>query len=124
MFLNLLKGEEKAAFLALARKVIAADSDIAEQEMRLLDSMKKELDLEEEDLAEIDDTASIQSICAKFTSSKSKVSALMELIGIGFVDGKFVHEEQEVIFSIAKSMGISSEETTMYIDWARRVYIN
>lgn len=124
MFLNLLKGEEKAAFLALARKVIAADSDIAEQEIRLLDSMKKELDLEEEDIAEIDKNASIESICAKFSSSKSKVSALMELIGIGFVDGKFVHEEQEVIFSIAKNMGISSEETTMYIDWARRVYIN
>jgi hypothetical protein len=124
MFLNLLKGEEKAAFLALAKKVIAADSDIAEKEMILLESMKKELELDEEAIEDIDDSISIESICAKFASSKSKVSALMELIGIGFVDGKFVHEEQEVIFAIAKHMGISNEETTMYIDWARRVYVN
>ena len=48
----------------------------------------------------------------------------MELIGIGFVDGQFVHEEQDVIYEIAHHMGISKEETTMYVDWARRVYIN
>ncbi len=124
MFLNLLKGEEKSAFLALARKVIAADSDIAEKEMILLESMRKELELEDEIIEDFDESFTIEKLCSFFSSSKSKVSALMELIGIGFVDGKFVHEEQEVIFAIAKYMGISNEETTMYIDWARRVYVN
>ncbi|NJL14717.1 MAG: hypothetical protein HC913_18080 [Microscillaceae bacterium] len=123
MFLNLLKGEEKAAFLTLARRVISADSDIAQKEMTLLDSMKREMELEDElELKMAEGT--IEQLCAVFSSSKSKVSALMELIGIGFVDGKFVHEEQEVIFEIARHMGISKEETTMYIDWARRVYVN
>ena len=122
MFLNLLKTEEKGAFLTLAKKVIAADSVIAQKEMILLESMKKELELTDEEMDILPDD--IPSLCAKFSSSKSKVSALMELIGIGFVDGKFVHEEQELIFSIAEHMGISKEETTMYVDWARRVYIN
>lgn len=122
MFLNLLKPDEKNAFLTLAKKVIAADQVIAEKEMILLESMKKELEIPEEQIHELSGT--IPELCMRFASSKSKVSALMELIGIGFVDGKFVYEEQEMIYDIAGYMGISKEETTMYIDWARRVYVH
>ncbi len=122
MFLNLLKPQEKSAFLTLARRVIAADKVIAEKEMILLESMKKELEISDEEIEEMEDD--LHYLCSVFSSSKSKVSALMELIGIGFVDGKFVHEEQQVIYEIAEHMGISKEETTMYVDWARRVYIN
>ncbi|MDX2306206.1 MAG: hypothetical protein NW226_25580 [Microscillaceae bacterium] len=122
MFLNLLKPEEKSAFLTLAKRVIAADQVIASKEMVMLESMKKELEITDEQIEELEDD--LPSLCSKFSSSKSKVSALMELIGIGFVDGQFVHEEQDVIYEIAQHMGISKEETTMYVDWARRVYIN
>ncbi|NJO01003.1 MAG: hypothetical protein HC880_04280 [Bacteroidia bacterium] len=106
----------------MARKVIAADKVIAEKEMILLESMKKELELDDEQIEDL--SGDMAELCAKFSSSKSKVSALMELIGIGFVDGKFVYEEQQIIYEIAHHMGISKEETTMYIDWARRVYVN
>ena len=121
MFLNLLKAEEKIAFLTLAKKIISIDSMISKQEMILLESMKRELEIEDIDFQYLNDP--IEKVCAQFTNSKSKVSALMELIGIGFVDGKFVLEEQNLIYQIADLMGISQEETTMYIDWARRVYI-
>lgn len=121
MFLNLLKQEEKIAFLSLAKKIISIDSMISKQEMVLLDSMKRELELEDSEIVYID--SSIEDICSRFTNSKSKVSAIMELIGIGFVDGKFVLEEQNLIYQIADAMGISLEETNMYIDWARRVYV-
>jgi uncharacterized tellurite resistance protein B-like protein len=125
MFLNLLKPEEKAAYMTLAKRVISADSTIAKQEMILLEAMKKELDLSStEPVQFLPDSVSIQELCNMFSSSKSKVSALMELIGVGFVDGKFAHEEKEIIYQIAEAMGISKEETTMYIDWAKRVYVN
>jgi uncharacterized tellurite resistance protein B-like protein len=122
MFLNLLKPEEKSAFLSLAKKVIQADSEISKQEIILLESMKRELEMGDEEVVYLEDT--VVNICAFFTSSKSKVSALMELIGIGFVDGEFVLEEQNLVYEIADGMGISHEETAMYIDWARRVYVN
>jgi uncharacterized tellurite resistance protein B-like protein len=121
MFLNLLKQEEKVAFLSLAKKIISIDSMISKQEMVLLESMKRELEIEETQITYFD--GSIEEICEKFTNSKSKVSAIMELIGIGFVDGKFVLEEQNLIYQIADAMAISREETNMYIDWARRVYV-
>jgi uncharacterized tellurite resistance protein B-like protein len=121
MFLNLLKQEEKIAFLTLAKKIISIDSTISKQEMTLLNSMKRELEIDDVDVQYLD--ASIEDICTQFTNSKSKVSAIMELIGIGFVDGKFVLEEQNLIYQIADAMNISREETNMYIDWARRVYV-
>jgi len=121
MFLNLLKQEEKIAFLTLAKKIISIDSMISKQEMVLLESMKRELELDDTDIQYLD--VSIEEICNKFINSKSKVSALMELIGIGFVDGKFVLEEQNLIYQIGDAMKISREETNMYIDWARRVYV-
>ncbi|TAE18026.1 MAG: hypothetical protein EAZ95_05415 [Bacteroidetes bacterium] len=121
MFLNLLKQEEKIAFLTLAKKIISIDSTISKQEMVLLNSMKRELELDDIDVQYLD--ASIEEVCALFSNSKSKVSAIMELIGIGFVDGKFVLEEQNLIYQIADAMNISREETNMYIDWARRVYV-
>jgi uncharacterized tellurite resistance protein B-like protein len=121
MFLNLLKQEEKIAFLTLAKKIISIDSTISKQEMVLLNSMKRELELDDIDVQYLD--ASIEEVCLLFSNSKSKVSAIMELIGIGFVDGKFVLEEQNLIYQIADAMNISREETNMYIDWARRVYV-
>jgi uncharacterized tellurite resistance protein B-like protein len=121
MFLNLLKQEEKIAFLTLAKKIISIDSTISKQEMVLLNSMKRELELDDIDVQYLD--ASIEEVCTLFSNSKSKVSAIMELIGIGFVDGKFVLEEQNLIYQIADAMNISREETNMYIDWARRVYV-
>jgi uncharacterized tellurite resistance protein B-like protein len=124
MFLNLLKPEEKSAYLTLARRVISADSTIAKEEQTLLEAMKRELELSEEGIDYLPDSVSIRELCDMFVSSKSKVSALMELIGIGFVDGHFVHQEKEVIYQIAENMGISKDETTMYIDWAKRVYVN
>ncbi|MCU0444349.1 MAG: hypothetical protein MUE85_05475 [Microscillaceae bacterium] len=124
MFLNLLKPEEKSAYLTLARRVISADSTIAKEEQTLLEAMKRELELSDEGIDYLPDSLSIRELCDMFVSSKSKVSALMELIGIGFVDGQFVHQEKEVIYQIAESMGISKDETTMYIDWAKRVYVN
>jgi uncharacterized tellurite resistance protein B-like protein len=124
MFLNLLKPEEKSAYLTLARRVISADSTIAKEEQTLLEAMKRELELSEDIIDYLPDSVSIRELCDMFVSSKSKVSALMELIGIGFVDGHFVHQEKEVIYQIAENMGISKDETTMYIDWAKRVYVN
>ncbi len=121
MFLNLLKSEEKIAFLTLAKKIISIDSMISKQEIVLLESMKRELELEDADIQYLDKP--IEEICNQFSNSKSKISALMELIGIGFVDGKFVLEEQNLIYQIGDAMNISREETTMYIDWARRVYV-
>lgn len=121
MFLNILKENEKIAFIQLAKVIIKADKHIANQEMLLLKSFRDELDMDEV-LNLSENSESIEWLCNQFSSPKSKVSALMELIGMGYVDGKFVMEEQNLIFEIAGYMGINADETKMYIDWASKVY--
>ncbi|MDX2305378.1 MAG: hypothetical protein NW226_21385 [Microscillaceae bacterium] len=131
MFLSLLNPREKLAFLALAKKVIISDKIIAQSEMVLYKSMRREMDIMDELLGEdIKDyeienlPTSISQLCAEFTTKKAKISALMELIGLGFVDGKFVAQEREIIYEIALYFGIRREETDSYIDWATRLYGN
>lgn len=129
MFLNLLTPDEKTAFLALAKKLIITDREISKNEVILLRSMKKEMeileDLLDHDMSEEEMdafTLDIPHLCSKFTSRKSKISALMELIGLGYVDGHFVANEKDLIYDIAHHLGISKEETDSYIDWAGRIY--
>lgn len=129
MFLNLLTPREKVAFLALAKKVIISDRVIAPSEETLFKSMQQELELvdyalheeiKDEDIVNL--PRDIAHLCEEFTSRKSKISALMELIGLGFVDGKFVAQEKKVIYEIAQNFGIKKNETDGYIDWASRLY--
>ena len=63
MFLNLLKPEEKSAFLTLAKRVIAADQVIAAKEMVMLESMKKELEINDDQVEDLDEDLS--SLCGK-----------------------------------------------------------
>ncbi len=129
MFLNVLTSKEKIAFLALAKKMIMSDDNIANSEMVLLESMRREMEIidevidkeiSEQDLENLPEN--IPQLCSEFKSKKSRISALMELIGLGFVDGKFVAREQEIIYEVAQEFSISKEETQNYIDWAARIF--
>lgn len=129
MFLSLLSTREKVAFLALAKKVIVSDRIIAQSEMVRFKSMKQELEIMDELVDEkinesiVDNLPdNIPELCSEFVAKKTKVSALMELIGLGYVDGKFVQEEREIIYQIAHYFGIRKMETDSYIDWASRLY--
>lgn len=130
MFLNVLEPREKIAFLALAKKLILSDEDIADSEVVLLKSMRKEMEIidevmgdeiTEEDIDSLPDD--IPLLCKEFRSKKSKISALMELIGLSFVDGKFVPRERKIIYEVAAEFDISKTETESYIDWAARLFI-
>jgi uncharacterized tellurite resistance protein B-like protein len=129
MFLGLLEMDERFAFLALAKKVIFSDQRIAQKEKVLFKAMQQEVeimddslegDVTEEDLAQLPDD--IAMLCATFKSKKSQISALMELIGLGYVDGEFVQSEQHIIYEIAQHFDMIKEETDNYIEWASRLY--
>ena len=131
MFLSILNSKEKIAFLSLAKKLIISDEHIAENEKVLYHAMQQEMEIledimedniSEEEIDKLPDD--IPHLCDVFTSKKSKISALMELIALGFVDGKFVAQEQKIIYEVAEHFGISHEETMGYIEWANRLYFH
>lgn len=129
MFLSLLNRNEKLAFLALARKVIISDRVVAEQEKVLYNAMQKEVEILQEIVDEeftdemIDNLPEdIPELCQQFSSHRAKISALMELIGLAFVDGKFVPEEREIITHIARELGVKAVDLESYIAWAARLH--
>jgi hypothetical protein len=130
MFLNLLTAKEKLAFLSLAKKLIVSDQVVAQSEEVLFRSMKYEVEILEEATSELNDEEinnmpeNIPHICAVFESKKSKISTLMELVALGFVDGKLVPQERELLYEIAHHFGIKREETDSYIEWAARLYLD
>jgi hypothetical protein len=128
MFLNLLSAKEKLSFLGLAKKVIYADNIIAKNELVMYKSMHQEMEVLEEISSELSEeeienvSEEIPKLCSVFDSRRSKISALMELVALCFVDGKLVVQEKEVIYEIARHFDIKREETDSYIDWASRLY--
>jgi TATA-box binding protein (TBP) (component of TFIID and TFIIIB) len=128
MFLNLLSAKEKLSFLGLAKKVIYADNIIAKNELVMYKSMHQEMEILEEISSELSEEEmenvpeEIPKLCGVFDSRRSKISALMELVALCFVDGKLVVQEKEVIYEIARHFDIKREETDSYIDWASRLY--
>lgn len=122
MFLNILEKKEKEAYFALAKRLIDADNQIVHQESVLMKAMQQEMQWDAENLSHLPDTLSTQDLCNIFVEKRTRVCAIMELIGIAFVDGEFVMAEQELIYEIGKCMQMDNEEINMYIDWAKRVY--
>ncbi len=122
MFLNILEKKEKEAYFTLAKKLIHADNQIAHQESVLLQAMQQEMQWDTEKLKYIPDNTSIKTLCDIFLEKRTRVCAIMELIGIAFVDGEFVTAEQELIYEIGNCLQMDEQEINMYIDWAKRVY--
>ncbi|TAE47321.1 MAG: hypothetical protein EAZ06_00205 [Cytophagales bacterium] len=122
MFLNILEKKEKEAYFALAKRLINADNQIMHQEDVLMRAMQQEMQWDVEKLLHLSDNLSIKELCDVFVEKRTRVCAIMELIGIAFVDGEFVNAEQELIYEIGECMQMDKEEINMYIDWAKRVY--
>ena len=115
MFLNLLDDNEKRAFTELAEKMIEADGLVIGREMAALAALKAEAGV-----AEVGgDGRSVEELAGVFWSRRSKVAALLELIGLGYSDTHFSVGEQSIVRTVATEMGLSDEELEQCENWVR-----
>ena len=113
MFLENLIGREKSAFLGLAQKVVQADGVLAPREAQLLASLEATVG---EDVAE----GTVEDLAATFQTRQSKVSALLELMGLGFTDGEYHPAEGRLIKKISKVLGFTEDELVGMENWVVR----
>ena len=113
MFVENLLGPEKSAFLGLAQKVVQADGVLSPREAQLFSAFAAATE------AEIRE-GTIQELASVFQTRQSKVSALLELIGLGFADGEYRPVESASIGEIAKAMGIRDDEVAAMENWVIR----
>ena len=86
-------GDEKLAFAELAERMIEADGLVIGREKAALASLKAEMGTPSEAIG----GRSVDELAGTFKSWRSKVAALLELLGLGYSDTSFSIGEQSLI---------------------------
>ena len=115
MYLNLLDDDEKRAFAELAEKMIEADGLVIGREAAALAALKAEMGMS--DAGGGDHTP--DELAGVFKSRRSKVAALLELIGLGYSDTSFSVSEESLVNTVANQMAVSPDDLHQIEDWVK-----
>jgi len=115
MFLNMLDIDEKRAFAVLAEKMIEADGIVVGREAAVLASLKAEMGV----AGSGDDQRSTAELARVFKDRRSRVAAFLELLGLAYSDANFDFQEQTMLASVARDMGLGNDDTVVLERWVR-----
>lgn len=115
MFLNLLDNDEKHAFAELAEMMIKSDGLVIGREESALTALKAEMGI----AGSPGGGRSVEELAGVFRSWRSKIAALLELVGLGYTDTNFSVDEQSLASSIARHMGLTAAELDQVEEWVR-----
>ncbi len=115
MYLNLLDDDEKRAFAELAEKMIEADGLVIGREAAALAALKAEMGVTDAG----DGGRSVDELAGVFKSRRSKVAALLELIGLGYSDTSFSVSEESLVNEAANQMAIGPDDLHQIEDWVK-----
>jgi hypothetical protein len=118
MFLQNLTAEQKKSFFILAKKLVIADSKIMPEEEDMLSLMKREMNLEFD--VENINTYATKELCKEFSDRNLKISVLVELINLGYVDKEYCDEEKIFIKDVAKEFGIPDDKLVLCENWVNK----
>lgn len=115
MFLNVLSLDEKGAFAELAEKMIQADGIVIGRETAALAALRAEMGIS----GAVGTDRSLGELAAVFRSKRSKIAALLELIGLGYSDTNFHIGEESLVSGLAREMGIDADELGQVEGWVK-----
>jgi hypothetical protein len=114
VFLNLLDSDEKRAFAELAEKMIEADGLVIDREAAAVAALKAEMGV-----SGGGGGRSVEALAGVFRSKRSKIAALLELIGLGYSDVNFSVNEKSLVDVAARQMGVTKDELASVEAWVR-----
>ncbi len=117
MFLHEHSHGQRESFLILARQVIDADHKLAIQEVERLDRLYTEAGMEPE-MAE--SAVAIDDLQSVFTSERSRVVVILDLLLVGYADGTLHPSEADAIRQMGARLGLDAGVWEHALDWARR----
>jgi uncharacterized tellurite resistance protein B-like protein len=115
VYLNLLDNDEKIAFAELAEKMVEADGIVIGREAAALASLKAEMGISESEGG----GRTVDELAGVFKSRRSKVAALLELIGLGYSDISFHVTEESLVNSVANQMAVTPDELHEMEEWVK-----
>ena len=113
MFLENLTDGEKSAFLGLAQRLIRADGVLSSKEEQVLASLTA---VAGHRTAE----GTLKELANTFQTRKTKVSALLELLGLALADGEYHAAEKGLVSEIAKALDFTENELDGMETWVVR----
>lgn len=119
MFLHELSADQRRAFLVLARQVIDADRRLAIQEVERLDRLYAESGLEVE---HADAPHAVGDLNLLFGTERSRVVVLLDLLLVGYADGRLDPREVEALREVAARLEIDAGTWEAALDWAGRYH--
>lgn len=117
MFLANLAGEQKTAFLDLARALIAADGVLSDNEISMMEQYKLEMALtttSEESQGQVEQAVDV----FKPTPAVVKKQVVFELVALAFADNDYADEEDRLLSEITVSWGLDAaflDECRVYV---------
>lgn len=117
MFLGVLNEEERKAFVALAEQMIESDGIVVGPERDALQALQQEMGEPATTKSEITDT---EALAAVFKTRRSRVAALLELVGLGYSDAEYSVDEHSLVTSISRHMGLSNDDLVRIEQWVAR----
>jgi uncharacterized membrane protein YebE (DUF533 family) len=119
MFVSNLNQIQQETLFALSKKLIAADGKIEERELALLNIIKSQC------IAGISEANDSGAECLKsvYDTNASKVSLLLELIGLANADDEYGDEEKAFIKEISDALSIPQVLLDDLESWVKRQLI-
>jgi hypothetical protein len=98
VYLNLLDDDEKRAFAELAEKMIEAEMGMTETD---------------------GGGRSVDELAGVFKGRRSKIAALLELIGLGYSDTAFSVSEESLVNQVANQMAVAPDDLHQIEEWVQ-----
>lgn len=117
MFVSNLNPEQQQVLLHYAQKIVHADGSVVCHEQDYLKVMKAQFSADTVEALESNCKFDLQKI---LPGKKSKISFLVELLGVAYADGNYHNTEKSIIVDLAKELNIETVELKCLTSWVQR----
>ena len=118
MWLSSLSNDQRHALLRLAHNVIVSDGLLDPNEEDMLFELKREMALSDVGEVEYLELDGIQNV---FQDRRSRITVVINLLKLSYVDGAFEIEEECLLKEIARTFDITDQDFLLLDNWVRRL---
>lgn len=116
MFVHHLNLEQQAALLTTAERLIASDEVIAKEEKSIIEILKSQM---HSNLPQTSDFE-LRALEGLLNTNQSKVSFMLELIGVALVDNEYHENERGFIQEVAGIINMDNSLLEKLEEWVKQ----
>ncbi len=116
MFIKQLNVEQQAALFHFAKQLIAADKNVDDRELLVLETIRAQCDTNTDFEAMVE----LSSLPTLLVETAQKAAFMLELVGVAYADEKIHENEWVLINQIAEMLDITTLRLEEIKNWVHR----